>query len=79
MGDRLDPNKVIDIGRWSICGGGRLEVMYVLCMSVQGCIMNVLCLYYALNLYYISMNILHMCLYVEFIYHPHKYVLCMCI
>ena len=22
-----DPNEVIDIGKWSICGGGRLEVL----------------------------------------------------
>ena len=28
-----DPNETIDIGEWSICGGGRLEVL--LCMNPQ--------------------------------------------
>ena len=26
--DRLDPNKAIGIGEWSICGGGRLKKLY---------------------------------------------------
>ena len=30
-----DPNKAIDIRRWSICGGGRLERLY--CTHIYGC------------------------------------------
>ena len=28
MGDRLDPNKAINIRRWSICESGRVEMFY---------------------------------------------------
>ena len=34
MGNRLGPNKTIDIGRWSICVGGRLEKFYCICIYI---------------------------------------------
>ena len=33
-----DPNKVVDIGEWSICGGGWLERFYFLYMCVCVCV-----------------------------------------
>ena len=39
-----DPNKAIDIGRWSTCGGGRLERFYCTCL-----IAAYLSLYYVNN------------------------------
>ena len=33
-----DPCKGIDIGEWSMCGGGRLEKFYCICLYIYLCI-----------------------------------------
>ena len=34
VGDNLVPKKVIDIGEWSICGGGRIERFHCVYMHI---------------------------------------------
>ena len=33
--DRLDLNKTIEVGKWSIRGGGRLERFYCMCVHTD--------------------------------------------